>query len=473
MDEQFKQALENSYNLSAYYISQNQLLTAEAVLGQFLNLYPDNIEPYILLADLYLICNSPSAAELILEKAIASGLQDVKIYLKLSSIYHDNIVFRHSEEEGLKKVIQASLKALELEPDFPGAYNNLANGYDEYGDFDKAIKYYQKAIKLAPNESAFHVNYALTLLKLGRYKEGWKEYEYRWQGDAYKSRLRTFHQPKWNGKNLKNKTLLIHREQGLGDAIQFMRYIPLVKEKFSKIKLLIEIDNSLVTLAQSSFNSICENIQPHIDPAGSNLNHFDTYIGLLSLPDLFQTTVNTIPNKMPYLKASNDRIAYWKNKIHKNKKIKIGICWAGGIETFNARLRKISLNYFKTLFNLPNTDWYSLQVGLSSKEIEQENLNKLITDYSSELTDFQETAALMENLDLIISTETAVLHLAGALGKKTYVLLPYISEWRWLENRKDSPWYPTMSLFQQKERQNWEEVIERVYKELLKFVGAK
>ena len=429
---------------------QGKLSEAEVIYKLLLSKQPNN--PNIL--HLYgLILHQLGKSEIAEEK--------IKEAIKFKSdeaIFYSNLGLVNDalgkEEEAEKNY----LKAFTLESDFENAYIahfNLGVYYKNKGEFSKALHHYKKSIGLNESFAESHWNNSLLLLLLGNFNEGWKEYEYRFTKQNPVDK-RVFNKPRWDGSNISGKKLLIVYEQGFGDAIQFIRYIPLIKDK--GIDIFLECKREMIELFKRipEVDEIIEkkeNEVPEID--------FDYYIHIMSLPMLFNTDLTTIPCKIPYLKTDENKDCYFKNKLG-DKGFKIGICWSGNSKNPNDSERSINFESFKFLTNFFEVKLVSLQKGKASKELNDER----VIDFTNELNNFSDTASLIKNLDLIISVDTAVAHLAGALGKPTWLLLPIIPDWRWLLGRKDTPWYPTIRLFRQQNKGEWEDVFNRVKKEL-------
>jgi hypothetical protein len=295
----------------------------------------------------------------------------------------------------------------------------------------------------------------LLKLALGEYGEGWKLYESRWKCMNFTSPLRHFTQQLWlNDSDVTDTTILIHAEQGYGDTIQFSRYLNFFKDK--NCKLLFEAPKQLVPLFRS-MNWQCE-----VLGQGETLPSFDVHCPLMSLPLAFGTTVNTIPANVPYINSSKQKKIEWTERLGAKSKPRIGLAWsgnplfAGGNDT-----RRISLASFVPILS-DKFEWYRLQKDLYESDRQALHTLAAIKDLSHLFNDFSDTAALVEELDLVISIDTSVAHLAGAMAKPVWVLLPFHPDFRWLRENTDSPWYPTARLYRQTKDGNWTDVIERV-----------
>lgn len=363
-----------------------------------------------------------------------------------------------NEEESTKNFH----KALKINPTYANAHlahYNLGIFYKDKENILKSLEHYNKAIELKNNFSEAYWNRGLLFLLLGKYENGWKDYEHRFKKrDSTDSRI--FNKPRWDGSSL-NKKILIVTEQGFGDNIQFIRYLKLIKEK--EMHIILECKKELINLFKS---------MPEIDEVIEKENNtipninFDYYVHLMSLPKIFNTNLQTIPNEFPYIKADPTLSNKFK-KITNSNKFKIGIVWSGNPKQEDNKKRSINPNHFYQLSDIPNIKLISLQKGEASKQL----TNKNILNLEKEIKDFADTSAIIENLDLIISVDTSVAHLAGAMNKPTWTLLTSIPSWQWLLNRKDSPWYPSMRLFRQKKQGSWNSVFNEVKDELRNIVN--
>lgn len=394
------------------------------------------------------------------------------IKLNPNAIYYSNLGIVYDSLKENESSAECFNKALKLDPNHKDAYKshyNLGVFFMDKGKIKEALKHYNKAIKL--NKKFFDVrwNKSLILLLLGKFKEGWSEYKYRFKKEN-PSDSRIFNKPEWDGSSLNGKKILIVSEQGFGDNIQFIRYIPLVKEKNGYI--ILECKKELKKLFENS-PEINKNVDEIIEKTEKTPDKdFDFYIHIMSLPQIFNTDLNSIPNKIPYLKADMFLVEKFKQKIdqiskpvlNNKNKIKVGIAWAGNPNQENDKNRSITFEKFKTL-KQPGITLFSLQKGEAAKQLD----DLKIIDLTDEINDFADAAAIIQNLDLVISVDTSVAHLAGALGKSIWTLLTLTPDWRWLLDRKDSPWYPTMKLFRQKKLGDWNSLINEVAEELKTF----
>jgi Flp pilus assembly protein TadD len=359
-------------------------------------------------------------------------------------------------QQGQFEDAEASLrKALELKPDYAEAYNNLAIVLVKQERLEEAVANYRQALQLKPDYPDARKNLGLALLGMGDFSEGWKEYEWRWKSKEMPNR--NFAQPRWDGAPLEGRTILLYAEQGLGDTIQFARYAPLVEQRGGKV--LVECQKHLLSLLAQ-----CRGID-RLVPQGESLPAFDTHAALLSVPGILGTDLQSVPANIPYLSADAERIRKWGEELKGLTGFKIGIAWQGSKGFKDDSFRSIRLTQFEPLARIGGVRLISLQKGYGAEQVRQVPGWKVM-DLGNRLDDFLDTAAVMKHLDLVICVDTAVGHLAGALGIPVWIAISTASDWRWLQQRDDSPWYPTLKLFRQKKRGDWTEVFERMAREL-------
>ncbi|MBF0452461.1 MAG: tetratricopeptide repeat protein, partial [Candidatus Magnetomorum sp.] len=354
----------------------------------------------------------------------------------------------------IDKSIDAFQKALTLQPDQMDIYTNLGACYGKRGDLDTAISWHQKAIALSPDYADAHYNLGISLLLSGQLCEGFQKYEWRFKRPDFPKPA--YSCPVWDGSLFKGKSILVYMEQGFGDAIQFVRYLPQVKSR----------GGTVILVCHPSLERLFETAQgiDQIIPENHPLPAFDYHVSLMSLPCIFETSLETIPAQMPYLSCPYDVPEPLNEIIHQNRNtFNIGFVWAGNPSNKHDQDRSIPLYMFSTLATLQHSRLFSLH-----KQTVPSNCDLLFdyVDLSPHLNDFADTAFAISKLDLIISVDTAVAHLAGALKKPVWVLLPKIPDWRWLMNREDSPWYPGIRLFRQQVDGLWTDVFMHVIHEL-------
>ncbi len=373
-------------------------------------------------------------------------------------------------------------QAIALKPDYAKAYNNWGNIFRDEGDLQTAIQYYDQATAIEPNFSEAHWNKALTLLVGGDLERGFAEYEWRKHVNlpSFKS-LRDFPGPRWDGSPLNGQLIFLHAEQGMGDLIQFVRYVPLVVQLGGRV--ILECHPPLINLLRSL--PAIETLVPY----GSAPPPYHIQAPLLSLPNILGITLETVPADVPYLnppssdcqlpkgdqQSEEDTSAVTPSQFaitpsetlrERTSQLKVGLVWSGNPGNPYNRNRAVPLAELLTLADLPNVELYSLQKDLSDGDLALLQASPQVHDLRDLLTDFVDTASLIQQLDLIISVDTAVTHLAGALGKSTWLLLPFAPDWRWMLHRDDSPWYPTVRIFRQPVAGDWESVMQQVRTEL-------
>ena len=349
-----------------------------------------------------------------------------------------------------EKSVQAYQKAIQIQPGYAEAYFNLGNSLREQGKLKESTQALQKAIQIQPDYADAHFNLAMLLLLQGQFVEGWEKYEWRWDS-SLKSQKRNFKRPLWDGTSLSSKSILIYAEQGFGDSIQFARYIDLFPDTAT-----------IIVACQPALKSLLKSIEciDTLVTKGEDIPNFDFHAPIVSLPHIFGTVLETIPAKIPYLYP--DKNPDFSFLSDDERDLKVGIAWAGSPTHINDRNRSISLNNFKCLLDIKGCEFFSLQVGEHHRDIKQCGYSRIIKDLGKQFTNFHHTASVILQLDLVISVDTAVAHLAGALGKPVWTLLPFIPDWRWMLNRSDSPWYPSMTLFRQRKRGDWHSVFQEI-----------
>jgi tetratricopeptide (TPR) repeat protein len=357
------------------------------------------------------------------------------------------------ELKRVEEAVDSYDKAIAIKPNYPEAYSNRGVALKELKRLEEAIGSYDKAIAIDPDHSSAYSNKSHVLLLKGDFTQGWELYEWRWKNEKMALRRRSFPQPLWLGaQRIAGKTLLLHAEQGLGDTIQFCRYAKLVKSLGAKV--VMEVPGALLNLLRG-----LDGVDDLIEQ-GKALPAFDYHCPLLSLPLAFRTDLTSIPSPQPYLSASTRKREEWAQRLGAKTKARVGLVWSGSVFHKNDRSRSLTLQ--QLLPHLPQGyEYVSLQKEV--REVDVSVLNSsAIRHYGERLEDFTDTAALCDLMDLVISVDTSVAHLAGAIGKSSWILLPYSSEWRWLLDRHDSPWYESIKLYRQNEYGNWLSVLERI-----------
>lgn len=389
------------------------------------------------------------------EDAIKSYDRTIELAPKFCDAFCNRGICFHQLER-VEKGFADFNKAIELNPDNVRAFSNRGLSHRHFGQFEAAKKDFEQALSIKPDDGSTLFNRALLYLLTGDFERGWAEYEWRWE----KSRRRNFSNAKvWNGEPLSGKIIFIYGEQGFGDFIQFVRYLPLLQKMGARV--ILESKTALARL-MTNFKGY-DRLQIQTDDTARPTNErFDYHLPIMSLPRLFKTTLDTIPSQEPYLTADKELTRIRQNRIRKGKALGVGIVWAGNPSHKGDRRRSVSLSRFAPLKEINGVNLYSLQKDAHELWTDKDPETIFSYDFGKEISDFADTAAIINNLDLVISVDTAVAHLAGALGKETWVLLPFSPDWRWLTNRDDSPWYPTIKLFRQPVLGDWGHVFKTV-----------
>jgi tetratricopeptide (TPR) repeat protein len=387
-----------------------------------------------------------------------------------------NMGSAYGEQDDLERAQACFAAALQLKPTLAGAYLNLANIRGKQRDFDGAIQLFRKAIELDPDFATAHFNLAWHLLVTGHYAEGWREYEWRLRQNASFSPP----QPRWDGSPLSGRTLLLHSEQGFGDTIQFARYIPLAAQRTGLVadpnagRIVLVCPQPLLSLL-CRLPKIADTI-----PLAENFMppQFDVHCPLPSLPLLFGTELRTIPSDVPYLAPNPAAVDQWAQRLATATtttptRLRVGLAWAGNPTAYNDRSRSCRLADLAPLAVVEGVEFHSLQKGDGERQADDPPPGMTLHRWADQLQDFGDTAALIANLDMVICIDSAVAHLAGAMGKPTWTLPPYDADWRYMLEGDTSPWYPTMRLFRQPRRRDWAGVVQRVREELERVVKQR
>lgn len=462
----FRQALDvNSQgadahnNLGLALREQQRHLEALASFEHALVLRPDSAE----------VCNNLGMVLRDLEKprnAEARFRQAIRLVPGRAE-FHDNLglVLR---EQGKPDEADASFReALRHDPGYANAHSNLGMMQAEAGKLDEAEASFRRAIQLNPNLAEAHYNLGQHQIRLGDFETGWEEHEWRLKVKEKVPSRRNYSGPSWDGSPLNGQTILLHAEQGFGDTIQFVRYSSLVRERGGTV--LLECHERLLPLLGR-----CAEFDQLI-AGGSPLPHFDAHAPLMSLPRILGTRLETIPAVVSYLTADPVLIEHWRRELSALSGFKVGIVWQGNPRYAGDRLRSIPLEQFSPLARVEGVRLISLQKGVGCEQLPAFADRFSIIDLGNRLDEisgpFMDTAAVMMTLDLVVTPDTAVAHLAGALGVPVWLALTSLPDPRWLLHREDSPWYPTMRLFRQRERGYWEDVFQRIAAALLNKVS--
>ena len=430
---------ETAHNLGNLFKDKSQIQSAIACYKNALEINPNSIHTMIGLGTVLQQQGQSIEAINCYQQALKLDANNVECFNNIGAVYY--------EQGKTQLAISYYQQALNLNPDFVDAINNLGHVFVDLGQFQSALSCHYRALELQPENSIAHLEYALTLLLFGDFRRGFAEYEWRWRTSQLQPRQ--FSQPVWDGSSLQGKTILLHVEQGFGDSIQFIRYAPILSSQGAKVIVACypELMRLFATVAGVEYLSV----------SFEDLPAFDVQAPLMSLPRILDTTLETIPVNIPYLAPP----AECSFALSSDAKLKVGIVWAGNPKRRKDNQRSCNLSDFMQLLDVPGIAVYSLQKNLS--EADRTLLNQhLVPDLSPHLNDFADTASAISQLDLVISVDTSVAHLAGALGKLVWVLLSFAPDWRWLLDRDDNPWYPTAVLFRQSQPENWQELFEDV-----------
>ena len=358
---------------------------------------------------------------------------------------------QHKPLEALKCYAEAFIE----DPESAAAWNNYGNVLRECGHASRSIPFLQHAIALDPNNSVAQFNLAVAYLAVGNYQDGWRQYEHRWNYEHLAGSLPKYTQPRWLGQEIKGKTILVQGEQGHGDNIQFVRFIYNLHELGAAVKL--KVTDGLIPLFAHS---------PLITKTGGyndDLGHFDYWTPIMSIPGILGVTLQNLPKPMNYLNADWTLQQQWLQRLGPKTRMRVGFCWSGRPDNW---LNEHKGMPFETVLDLikanPQFEWINLQIDAST-----EQCNKLaqagVSLYPNTIASFADTAALIMAMDVVVCVDTAVAHLSAALGRPTWIMLNWFgTDWRYLLNRDDMPWYSTARLFRQPAQDDWQSVIKRV-----------
>ena len=463
-------------NLGIAFLTRGDLATAEACFAEAHALEPGNPRPLNNLGGLRLKQGRFEEAVTFFKRALA-----------LDPAYaeaHSNLGHALEKAGRAEEAIAPCERALELRPDYAEACNHLGNALQVLGRLAEALPFYERAVALLPNpaeahnnlgslffqqgryaearasirralelepqSAGAHWNQALLLLALGEFEQGWPEYEWRWLslqcGDQ-----RPFAQPQWKGEAFEGRTILLHAEQGWGDSLHMARYVPMVAARGGKV--LLEGPPELREMLRA-----LPGVERWIT-RGEALPDFALHCPVMSLPLAFGTVRETIPAAVPYLAAPAEKVSHWRARMGGEERFKVGLAWGGRPSHKGDRQRSMALRLLEPLLATESVRFFSLQKGPPA---EQARAFPVLCDWTAELADFSDTAGLIGNLDLVIAVDTAVAHLAGALGKPVWTLIPFAPDWRWGVEGGESAWYPTMRLFRQPREGDWAGVVAEV-----------
>jgi len=480
MNEQLRYLLGEAVNS----LRNQNSVAAELFLNQALKIDSNNVDVLRLMGVLEAQRNDYDKALALFRRAFKNAPKNALIASNIGNVYLEQKYFKKAldfyeqaisldrnyaeayinkgnalqELNRYSEAIASYDQAVQLDPMDVKAYVNRGNAFLESGQLSAALQSYDDAIRLQPDHYLAYWHKSLALLLNGNLDDGFPLYESRWGNGAefeFSGVRRGFTQTLWLGaESIEGKTILIYCEQGLGDALHFARYVELVAQLGAKV--ILEVPKSLVEIF-SSLNGVSQ-----IIIKGDQLPEFDFYCPLMSLPLAFKTNLHSIPSKIAYLNADPKKIENWQEKLGPKKKPRIGIAWSSASGFKNDAKRSLQLSKF--LKALPDEGYEYICLQKEIKDCDKETLasHKNIQFFGNDLNSFADTAALIECVDLVVSTCTSIPHLSASLGKETWILLSYIPDWRWLLDREDSPWYPSVKLFRQDQLNDWDGVLARV-----------
>jgi len=438
-----QQNVEIHLNLSRVLVDTGRIPEQEKALRTVADLVPDDVNILLQLSQVLRQQSKRDEAESILRKCLKIDPGFVGARSNLGNIMEEKGSFHEAEE--------CYRKCISFEPKYAEIFFNLGNSLRYQNKNGEAIEAFLKAIDLNPDFEIAHVHLAFSLFAIGDIQAAWPEYEWRWKVSNFPTPARSMDQPLWDGTPLNGKRVLVHSEQGFGDTLQFARFVACVADMGGTV--LFETQRELTKLmetAPSVFQSLSR---------GDPLPEFDIHVPLISIPYVISTSWESLPLNIPYLRPDPVKSNDWAGRLEFPKLIKIGITWQSSKEQLSSSIKSCPLSAFAPLIKLQDIQWVSLQKEVP---ISDAPLPKELQDISDGLNDFSDTAAAIDQLDLVISVDTAVAHLAGALGKPVWLLLSTAGDWRWMVDREDSPWYPTMRIFRQTKLGDWNSVIDRL-----------
>ncbi|MBI9072785.1 MAG: tetratricopeptide repeat protein [Melioribacteraceae bacterium] len=443
-----------NYNKAKNFVNSGNPGMAINLLRAIIEFFHDDYEAYNLSG----VCNAMIGQ---IPKALNEFEKAVKLNPNFPDTY-SNIGILLSQVHEKEEAVKYFNHALKLSPQNIDTLYNLAVAYKELGLLENAIDTYNKCISYKNDFAQAYMNKALLELTLGDYKNGWKNYEWGFKsGDRVERNLRG---ERWKGEDINGKSIYIYSNQGFGDTIQFIRYLPKVQELGAKV--IFECQRELFDLLEP-LGFWSEIVAMNFDL--SVTSEYDYHIPLLSLPLIFETEVSTIPVQRKNIRPTKKACDKWSEIFHDSKKKKAGIVWSGNPNHKNDKNRSCQLTLIKELFKLENIQFYNLQLNKTDVSISEKIIKEKLIDYTSNISDFNDTAALIDNIDLVISVDTSVAHLSAAMNKETWVMIPFVPDWRWMLNKDDNPWYPSVKLFRQPKIGDWESVVNSIQNKLSKL----
>ncbi len=433
-------------NLSIAWQEQGDVERAERFARSALKIAPNDADLFMHLANALSLAGKQDEARAASRRAVELEPENARAQRQLGNALR--------ESRDLAGALPHQRRAVELDSNFAEAWNDLGFLCELRGEVAEAGEHYRRAIALKPDFVHAHFNYSLWLLATGDFRRGWPEYEWRWQLPELARLAPKIGRPSWDGSDPGGKTLLLYAEQGLGDVIQFLRYVPLLTRRDARV--LVRCPWQLRTLIEAM-----PGVSGVFDME-ETLPDFDLRCALLSLPRIFGTTLETIPSQIPYLAANQGKVLRWHERIAAHSaRLNVGIVWASHTgDARNVSRKSIGLAALAPLGGVGPVVFHSLQKGPSAAESARVPAGMTLVDQTGDIRDFSDTAALIENLDLLISVDTSVAHLAGAMGKPVWVLPTFPVDWRWVPGPDGrNLWYPTARIFQQKRMHEWSDVV--------------
>jgi tetratricopeptide (TPR) repeat protein len=416
---------------------------------------PDRIDAITNLGNAYMATEQLGTAEEHFKRLLTLFPKEASVHNNLGNLY--------SKSNRYEDALINYEKALELKEAYPEAWNNYAITLRRLNRVEESLRGLNKAVEHNKNFPDAFWNRSLSMLLLGQIEQGFEEYEWRWKGGVKEMKPRKFSVPVLErGMPLQGKRILVHSEQGLGDHIQFIRYLPMLQAMGATV--LAEFPEALIPISKAYAPDVI-----WIERGTRKFPEFDNYCALLSLPTILGTSMQTIPATKEYLSAPAGRVQFFADKLPKNQGPKVGIVWSGNPKHQNDRNRSITLERMLQVLQPAKATVVSLMKEVRPDDLTYMKAHTEVLDFSADLDSFSDTAALIKNLDLVIAVDTSVAHLAGALGCPVWTLIPFAPDWRWMLNRSDTPWYPTMTLYRQHKPHDWDGVLSDVRRDFQKI----
>lgn len=369
---------------------------------------------------------------------------------------------QHRSNNQPEQALQCYAMAFVQDPDSAAAFNNYGNVMRECGYPARAVPFLQHAMLLDPNNVTAQFNLAVSLLLQGNYQQGWPAYEARWNYEHLAGTEPMFSQPRWRGEDLKDKTILVVGEQGHGDCIQFVRFVYNLHLMGAQVKL--QVTDGLIPLLNTS------DIMQQVAGYGTDIGDFDYWVPIMSIPGILGVTLDNLPRIQSYMNANPVLTKQWQDRLGPKLRMRVGISWSGRRDAWLNQHKSVPFDQVLAMIQRhPEYEWISLQVDATPEE-EAELIKAGLNLYPGSIHSFADTAALMQHLDVIVSVDTAITHLAGALGRPVWVMLnAFATDWRWLLDRDSSPWYASARLFRQPKMGDWQSVLHKIEQYLTWF----